>query len=129
MMPGLGVGVASIVAAGVDVHQDLVQAAHGVQQLVAHALGDGVTDGHRQVAVHGDEQRRLQPMADPSDADAGDVRTRAIIDAVQREGTAWLGGTIWGGLAAMRISVSGWQTTTDDIDRTASVILEAAGRI
>ncbi len=67
--------------------------------------------------------------SEPTDADAGDVRTRAIIDAVQREGTAWLGGTIWGGLAAMRISVSGWQTTTDDIDRTASVILEAAGRI
>ena len=54
---------------------------------------------------------------------AGDHRTRAVIDAVQRDGTCWLGGTSWAGRAAMRVSVSGWQTTTDDIERSADAIL------
>jgi len=52
-----------------------------------------------------------------------DEVTRAVIDAVQRDGTCWLGGTTWAGRAAMRISVSGWQTTPDDIDRSADAIL------
>ena len=54
---------------------------------------------------------------------AGDRRTRGVIAAVQRDGTCWLGGTIWAGRAAMRISVSGWQTTDDDIERSAAAIL------
>ncbi len=58
--------------------------------------------------------------------EVGDRRTRAIIDAVQRDGTAWLGGTVWLGRVAMRVSVSGWQTTATDIDRTADAILAAA---
>jgi glutamate/tyrosine decarboxylase-like PLP-dependent enzyme len=67
--------------------------------------------------------------ADVTDDDAADARTRAIIAEVQRDGTAWLGGTIWEGHAAMRFSVSGWQTSEDDIDRTAAVIIDAAERL
>ena len=69
------------------------------------------------------QRRRPQPGARPvrgpgddADGSAGDARTRAVIDAVQRDGTCWLGGTTWAGRAAMRISVSGWQTTEADID-------------
>ena len=58
-----------------------------------------------------------------ADGSRGDARTRAVIDAVQRDGTCWLGGTTWAGRAAMRVSVSGWQTTTDDIDRSADAVL------
>jgi glutamate/tyrosine decarboxylase-like PLP-dependent enzyme len=68
--------------------------------------------------------------ADGADADgtAGDARTKAVIADVQADGTAWLGGTIWHDRTAMRVSVSGWQTTQDDIDRTAAVIIDAAER-
>jgi hypothetical protein len=55
-----------------------------------------------------------------------DAKTRDVIDAVQREGVAWMGGTVWRGKAAMRISVSGWSTREGDIDRTAESILRAA---
>jgi glutamate/tyrosine decarboxylase-like PLP-dependent enzyme len=55
-----------------------------------------------------------------------DGRTRAVIERVQREGVAWMGGTTWRGKAAMRISVSNWATTEDDIDQTAKAILHAA---
>ena len=54
-----------------------------------------------------------------------DDATDAVIARVQDEGTCWLGGTRWHGVAAMRISVSGWQTTEADADRSAEAILGA----
>jgi glutamate/tyrosine decarboxylase-like PLP-dependent enzyme len=53
-------------------------------------------------------------------------RTRHVIAEVQREGTCWCGGTEWHGHAAMRISVSSWATTQDDVDRSLSAILKIA---
>ena len=58
-----------------------------------------------------------------------DERTRAVIAAVQADGTAWMGGTTWHGVAAMRISVSNWSTTETDADRTADAILRAASSV
>ena len=55
--------------------------------------------------------------------DFGDPdRTDAVIAAVQREGTCWCGPTTWHGRRAMRVSVSGWCTTEDDIDRSIAAI-------
>ena len=58
-----------------------------------------------------------------------DRRTRAVVERVQRDGTAWLGPTVWHGMAAMRISVSGWSTTSDDVDLTVAAILRAAASV
>jgi glutamate/tyrosine decarboxylase-like PLP-dependent enzyme len=55
-----------------------------------------------------------------------DEHTRATVAAVQEDGTCWLSGTVWQGRAAMRISVSGWRTSDDDVDRSAEAILAAA---
>jgi glutamate/tyrosine decarboxylase-like PLP-dependent enzyme len=49
--------------------------------------------------------------------------TEEVMDAVQREGTCWMSGTEWDGQPAMRISVSNWRTTEDDIRRSARAIL------
>ena len=57
-----------------------------------------------------------------------DARTDAVIDAVQQDGTCWLGGTTWRGRRLMRISVSNYSTTTDDVDRSVDAILRVAGR-
>jgi hypothetical protein len=57
--------------------------------------------------------------------------TDAVIGRVQRDGVCWCGGTTWRGEAAMRISISGWQTDEEDVDRSAEAILDAhreAGR-
>jgi glutamate/tyrosine decarboxylase-like PLP-dependent enzyme len=54
-----------------------------------------------------------------------DAATEAVIARVQDDGTCWLGGTVWQGRAAMRISVSGWQTTEEDADRSADAIAAA----
>ncbi|GAA5072159.1 pyridoxal phosphate-dependent decarboxylase family protein [Lysobacter panacisoli] len=56
--------------------------------------------------------------------DDDDDVTRAVIDGVQREGTCWLGGTVWQGRGAMRISVSNWATTEDDAARSVTAILK-----
>ena len=56
----------------------------------------------------------------------GDALTRAVIAAVQQEGTCWLGGARWRDREVMRISVSNWSTTESDIDRSAAAILAAA---
>jgi glutamate/tyrosine decarboxylase-like PLP-dependent enzyme len=68
---------------------------------------------------------RFEADGDP-DGSRGDARTRAVIAAVQRDGTCWLGGTTWAGRAAMRVSVSGWQTTSADIEMSADAILRCA---
>lgn len=54
----------------------------------------------------------------------GDDRTTSeVIRRVQRDGTCWCGGTLWGGRTAMRISVSSWATTSDDVERSLAAIL------
>lgn len=52
--------------------------------------------------------------------------TRRVIAGVQQEGTCWAGGTQWQGRAAMRISVSSWATTTEDVHRSADAIVRVA---
>ena len=55
-----------------------------------------------------------------------DERTRDVIAKVQAEGTCWAGGAVWKGRQVMRISVSNWSTTEQDIDRSADAILRCA---
>jgi glutamate/tyrosine decarboxylase-like PLP-dependent enzyme len=51
-----------------------------------------------------------------------DERTDQVIEAVQRDGTCWMGGTTWRGRRYMRISVSNWSTTEADVDRSVAAI-------
>lgn len=57
----------------------------------------------------------------------GDDRlTQAVVDAVERDGTCWCGGTVWQGRHAMRISVSSWKTDADDVERSLEAICRIA---
>jgi glutamate/tyrosine decarboxylase-like PLP-dependent enzyme len=58
-----------------------------------------------------------------------DERTDRVIDAVQREGTCWMGGTTWHGRRYMRIAVSNWSTTEADVDRCVAAIERVAAKI
>lgn len=55
-----------------------------------------------------------------------DDRTDRVIEAVQGDGTCWMGGTTWRGRRYMRISVSNWSTTEADVDRSVAAILRLA---
>jgi glutamate/tyrosine decarboxylase-like PLP-dependent enzyme len=52
--------------------------------------------------------------------------TRRIIEEIQRDGTCWCGGTEWHGHTAMRISVSSWATTDEDVERSLSAMVKIA---
>ena len=55
-----------------------------------------------------------------------DAFNDAVIDRVQRDGTAFFSGTTADGMRMMRISVSDWATDEDDVDRAVASLLEAA---
>jgi glutamate/tyrosine decarboxylase-like PLP-dependent enzyme len=54
--------------------------------------------------------------------------TNQIISDLQEEGTCWMGGTVWQGRTAMRISVSSWATTEEDVERSLEAILTIASK-
>ena len=54
-----------------------------------------------------------------------DERTNAVLADVQASGEAWMSGTVWDGRAAIRLSVSGWRTTENDVDRTVAAFERA----
>jgi glutamate/tyrosine decarboxylase-like PLP-dependent enzyme len=57
----------------------------------------------------------------------GDAETtQKIITAIQTDGTCWCGGTVWQGQTAMRISVSSWATTEEDVERSLAAIIRIA---
>ncbi len=58
-----------------------------------------------------------------------DGLTQEVVRRVQDDGTCWLSGTVWQGRGAMRISVSNWQTSEQDVERSAEAILEAAAAV
>ena len=54
------------------------------------------------------------------------ARTRRVIAALQEEGTCWCGVTEWQGHTAMRISVSSWATTDEDVEQSLAAMLRVA---
>ena len=54
-------------------------------------------------------------------------RTMQVMARVQRDGVCWCGETKWQGRVAMRISVSSWATTAEDVEASLTSIIRAAG--
>ena len=61
-------------------------------------------------------------------AGADKAETLRAVAALQADGTCWAGSTVWQGRTAMRISVSNWSTTDEDVDRSLEAMLRAADR-
>lgn len=58
--------------------------------------------------------------------DDDDARTAEVVRRVASEGTCWVGSTVWHGRTAMRVSVSNWSTTSDDVERSVARIVRVA---
>ena len=54
------------------------------------------------------------------------TRRPAILESVQRSGEAWMSGTTWDRRFAIRISVSNWRTSDNDVSRTVAAFEHAA---
>lgn len=97
---------------------DLVERSCGHARRIADLLSAGGGTVYNEVVLN----QVLVGFGDPS-------LTDAVVEAVQREGTCWLGATTWHGKRLIRISVSNWTTTESDIDRSADAILRAAAAV
>ncbi len=53
-------------------------------------------------------------------------KTLRVVEHIQREGTCWCGSTVWQGQTAMRISVSSWATTDEDVEKSLDAMIRAA---
>jgi glutamate/tyrosine decarboxylase-like PLP-dependent enzyme len=56
-----------------------------------------------------------------------DERTAAVVEALMRDGTAWMSGSRWRDRGVLRIAVSSWATTDEDVDRSLDALRTAAG--
>ena len=84
-----------------------------VERCCRHAarFAEGLAAAGYEILNQVDLNQVLVSFGDPD-------RTRAVIEAVQKEGTCWCGGTTWQGRTAMRISVSSWATTGEDVEQS-----------
>ncbi len=98
----------------------------GVEQLVdrccafARRFAQGLADGGFEVLNHVVLNQVVFACRD-------EATTRATLARIQASGVTWLGPTHWRGRYAMRISVSSWATTEDDVERSLAVMIEADG--
>jgi aromatic-L-amino-acid decarboxylase len=63
-----------------------------------------------------------RPGATAADDDA---RTDRVIELILEAGEAFFGGVSWRGRRCMRVSVSNWRTSDDDVDRAVSAVARA----
>ena len=54
-----------------------------------------------------------------------DERTEEVLQRVQESGDAWMSGTLWDERRAIRLSVSNWQTSEEDVERTLAAFRAA----
>lgn len=52
----------------------------------------------------------------------GDDETREVVRRLLLDGTAWMTPSVWQGQAILRISVSNWRTTEEDVDRAVDAV-------
>ena len=74
-----------------------------------------------EVLAHGFNQVLVRP--EPAEA------TDELVAEIQREGTCWMSATTWRDTRCMRISVSNWQTTFEDVDRSVDAIVRALANV
>jgi glutamate/tyrosine decarboxylase-like PLP-dependent enzyme len=55
-----------------------------------------------------------------------DERTAAVTRALLADGTAWMSGSRWRGKTVLRVSVSNWSTTADDVAKSLAALRRAA---
>jgi len=106
---------AAIRELGSDGVAELVDRCCALARRMASRLEAGGATIHNDVVLN----QVLVSIGDPAGTDV-------VVDAVQREGTCWVGATTWHGQRLIRVSVSNATTTEADIDVSADAILRAA---
>jgi glutamate/tyrosine decarboxylase-like PLP-dependent enzyme len=93
---------------------------------MAEQLAAGLAAADGAEVLHQDLNQVVVRFRDPAGGDH-DAHSRAVLARVQAEGTCFPSGTVWRGVAGLRLSVSSWRTTEDDVRRTIAALLDAHG--
>jgi glutamate/tyrosine decarboxylase-like PLP-dependent enzyme len=99
-----------------------------VERLAGHAaaLADGIA------AIPGAEILNDVVYTQVCAAFGEDAVTRDVVERMLADGTAWTSGSRWRGRAILRVSVSNWSTTEQDVERTLEALRKAvagSGRV
>jgi glutamate/tyrosine decarboxylase-like PLP-dependent enzyme len=94
---------------------ELVDRTIGLAQLFARRLSAEGFEVFNDVVLN----QVLVGFGDPDE-------TRRVAQAVSDEGVMFAGPTVWQGETAMRISVSGYSTTEEDVERSVAALVRAA---
>ena len=54
-----------------------------------------------------------------------DQRTEEVVRRLLADGTAWMTGSTWHDRSVLRVSVSNWSTTEDDVQRSLDAVRKA----
>jgi glutamate/tyrosine decarboxylase-like PLP-dependent enzyme len=95
-----------------------------IERTCAHAqrFADGIREAGYEILNHVVINQVLVSFGSPE-------KTREVMRRVQEDGTCWCGGTEWQGKTAMRISVSSWATTEEDVERSLGAIVRIAKEV
>src|SRR4051794_15497503 len=96
-----------------------------VERLAAHARA--FADGAE--GIGGCEVLNNVVFTQGCPAFGDDGRTRAVGAALLADGTTWMSGSRWHDRAIVRISVSNWSTTEDDVRRSLDALRRAASSV
>ena len=55
----------------------------------------------------------------------GRLIAQDVVRRMLEDGTAWMSGSRWRGQAVLRIAVSNWSTTDDDVERSLEALRRA----
>jgi glutamate/tyrosine decarboxylase-like PLP-dependent enzyme len=86
----------------------------------ARAFADGIT------AIDGATVENDVVFSQVSASFGSDERTADISRRLMADGTAWMTGSRWHGKAVLRVSVSNWSTTDEDVTRSLAALRRAA---
>jgi glutamate/tyrosine decarboxylase-like PLP-dependent enzyme len=99
---------------GVEGVESMIDRGCGLAKRFAAGLEEGGASIVNDVVLN-------QVLVDVGDEPEG--RTDRIVEAIQADGTCWLGATTWRGKRYLRISVSNYATSESDIDVSVAAIL------
>ena len=97
----------------------------GVADLVDRMCGHAARFAEGIAGIEGAEVLNEVEFTQVCAAFGEDAVTRDVVERMLAGGVAWTSGSVWRGRAVLRISVSNWSTTEDDVERTLAALREA----
>jgi len=98
----------------------------GVEELVDRFCRHATTFAEGVRAIEGAQVLNDVVFTQVCASFGSDERTQDVVRRMLEDGTAWMSGSRWRGQAVLRIAVSNWSTTDDDVERSIEALRRAA---